>query len=177
MGGRMNFPIVRKTISEINLPKAKSITLNCAVLGTLPSRLMMVIVPNSILYGDKEWPKKDGLEFINVPDNEKRSEFTDDEIDQIVRSNVDAYATMREVFTPSTYLHKMAVTPNDYFKYNFVMSVDLSSLAQGCLNPDTREPRYEGDLTIKMDFNHMLGENDPMMLIICAEHKNQITWH
>ncbi|ELU07429.1 hypothetical protein CAPTEDRAFT_210223 [Capitella teleta] len=21
------------------------------------------------------------------------------------------------------------------------------------------------------------GENDPMMLIICAEHKNQITWH
>ncbi|ELU09569.1 hypothetical protein CAPTEDRAFT_202780, partial [Capitella teleta] len=130
-----------------------------------------------ISYGDKEWPKKDGLEFINVPDNKKPGEFTDDEIDQIVRSNVDAYATMREVFTPSIYLHKMAVTPHDYFKYNFVMGVDLSPLAQDCLNPDTREPRYEGDLTIKMDFNHMLGENDPMMLIICAEHKNQITWH
>jgi hypothetical protein len=200
-GGQMVFPVIRREVNELNIPPSSQVTFNRAILGTIPSRLFMVILPTdawrqnnprknpyiykfagitnmTLKYGDKEWPKKGGIDFHSVPndilsDTEIKT-LTDEEVDNLVNDNIEAYDIMRKVFSASNFTHKLAVKEREWFKYCNVLGVDFTPFQQDFLNPDVREPITEGDVTIRLSFVKPFPPGHKLILI--SEFKNTVTW-
>jgi hypothetical protein len=126
-----------------------------------------------VKYGDKEWPKKDGIEFNNIPD--RRENYTDDDLEKLVWENYHHYHMIRSVWTPPYNVHKMAVTPKDYFRYFFVMAVDMTPMGLDSENSDTREPQHIGDVAIELHFREQIPAASPLMLLVIQETKNLLT--
>ena len=201
--GKMNFPITRRVLNMHEIPQTNHMKINRAIIGDIPSRVYLFVAPSNhflannstrnpyvykfpfitrftLKYGDKEWPRKGGVEILGVPDNVRDGDYirtlTDDEVKELVEMNSnEAYNVLRAPATARNYLHKMAVQEEEWFKYCFVICVDLSALGSDFLTPDTREPKSEGDIAYDIEFKEVMPANHKLISIF--EYKNMLTWN
>ena len=191
----LRFPILRREVSEFNIPKAQTVTIHKALVGIIPTRIFLTWVPVSrwqthkstenqyvyefpgltniqVIFGKKEWPFDGGMDFHDVPGH--GPPYSDEEIDAMVWANTANYDMIRSVCTPPWAVHTMAANAHDFFRYNFIMAVDLTALGMAPLTQQTREAKYEGDMTIKFTYSYAF--NGEYILCLVYEDKNQITW-
>jgi hypothetical protein len=184
-----------------DIPQTVHMKLNRVIIGDIPSRLYIFVAPSdtflahnptknpyvykfpgitkfSLEYGDKEWPRKDGVEFRKVPGdlitkNGIRT-LTDAEVERLVTHNWNSYDILRGPFTAPNFLHKMAVKEKEWFKYCCVMAVDLTPLACDFFNTDLRGPKSEGAIAINIKFAGVMPPD--FKLVTISEFKNMVTW-
>jgi hypothetical protein len=199
--GQMNFPVIRRELNMHDIHQTIHMKLNRAIIGDVPSRLFLFVARSdtflahnptrnpyvykfpgitkfSLEYGDKEWPRKDGVEFRHVPtdlmDKNRIRTLTDAEVEKLVIHNTRAYDILRGPFTAPNFLHKMAVKEKEWFKYCCVLCVDFSPLGCDFFNPDLRGPKSVGDIAIKIRFSGVMPADHKLVTI--SEYKNMVTW-
>jgi hypothetical protein len=127
-----------------------------------------------VKYGEKEFPIKGGIEFQEVPVG-KQTDYTEDEIKLLHQHNLHNYEMIRKVWAPKGELHKLELNAKDFFKYFFVMAVDLSPMGMDCIAPDTREQEHIGDIALELHFAEQLPPTEPLHLICIQDHKNTMS--
>jgi hypothetical protein len=197
----MKIPIIRRELKYDSLPSSNEFEMQRAIIGTVPSRIYVFIMPSEYLfaddprknpyvyrfpcyakfgikYGDFYWPREDKVTFNKVPKNMMEGRLikhlSEDQVKELAENNTEAYDILRGAFTTPGYLHKMAIKEEDWFRYCHVMCVDFTPLACDYLFPDLRGPVPVGDLHMSFAFHDVLPLN--YKLVTISEFKNVVTW-
>jgi len=176
-----SYPIHRKTVTNVIIPKALNISIPRFVTGTIPRRIIVGFVKNSAISGStilnpffyehmsvKEmWLNYDGKEY---PTKHYETDFSDAEIKV---KNKRAFALARKTFMPVEGVEgKPFITFERWLAGYTLFGFDLTPDQSGVTGSFYKTVRRHGDIALELRLSAEPGET--MTAVVMCEYDNQI---
>jgi len=179
-----SYPVHRKTVSQVIIPKAVNVSIPRFITGMIPRRVIVGFVDNGALTGDttknpynfqsmhirEMWLSYDGKEY---PTRHYETDFT---AAVAARTNIRAYAEMRKVLLPTEGLEgEPYLTYERWLKGHTLFAFDLTPDQSGATGTFYKTVRRSGDVALELRLSEAPGANDPTMsAVVLCEYDNQI---